>query len=35
MDDYEKHSAETCKCVKDLTELSAAYEKAVKQEIQV
>eukprot|EP00962_Isochrysis_galbana_P011118 scaffold3114_cov114-Isochrysis_galbana.AAC.10 len=33
VDDYEKHSVDNCKCVTELNELSAAYEKAVKQEI--
>ena len=33
--DYEKHSEENRKCVTELTELSAAYEKAVKQEIEL
>jgi len=31
--DYETQSTETCECVKELVSLSAAYEKAVKQEI--
>ena len=35
VDDYEKHTEETGKTVKEMAELSAAYEKAVKQETEL
>merc|ERR1712196_699007 len=35
VDDFEAHSAETTKTVKEMAQLSAAYEKAVKQETEL
>jgi len=35
VDDYETQAKETCECVKEMVSLSAAYEKAVKQEIEL
>jgi len=33
--DYEEHTNETCNCVQEMVSLSTAYEKAVKQEIEL
>ena len=33
--DYDAHAKDSCECIKELTSLSSAYEKAVKQEIEL